>query len=72
MLFRSIKLIIVVLVIWLGFSLFKKLRKPKNSLDQNPPSGSKMLACSVCDMRIPENEAIIQNGKVYCSKEHLE
>jgi uncharacterized protein len=52
--------------------LFKKLRKPKNSLDQNPPSGSKMLACSVCDMRIPENEAIIQNGKVYCSKEHLE
>lgn len=65
------KLIIVVLVVWLGFVLFKKLRKPANELSQKP-SNSKMLACSVCKTHIPENEAIIQDAKVYCSKECLE
>ena len=66
-----IKLIVVVLIIWLGFSLFKKFRKtPENSVSK--PSSNKMLACSVCQTHVPENEAIIHNGKVYCSKEHLE
>jgi uncharacterized protein len=36
------------------------------------PSTNKMVACSVCNTHIPENEAIIQNGRIYCSKEHLE
>ena len=65
------KLIVIIVVVWLGFSLFKKLRKPASSLDQQP-SSNKMLACNVCKIHIPENEAIIQNGKAYCSKEHLE
>ena len=66
-----LKLIVVVLVVWLGFSLFKKIRKPSVKTDAKS-SSSKMLACSVCKTHIPENEAIIQDGKVYCSKEHLE
>ncbi|HIM57702.1 MAG TPA: hypothetical protein EYJ00_00010 [Gammaproteobacteria bacterium] len=65
-----VKLIIIVLVIWLGFSLFRKLRKPKDQIEQQP-STSKMLSCAVCKTHIPENEAIIQNGKVYCSKNCL-
>jgi len=65
------KLIVVALVVWLGFSLFKKIRKPSISTEQKS-SSNKMLACSVCKTHIPENEAIIQDGKVYCSKEHLE
>jgi len=66
-----IKLIILAVVIFLGFSLFKKFRKPASHTDQQP-STNKMLACSVCETHIPENEAIIHNGKVYCSKEHME
>ena len=66
-----LKLIVVVLVVWLGFSLFKKIRKPSVKTE-GKSSSSKMLACSVCKTHIPENEAIIQDGKVYCSKEHLE
>ncbi|HIC41014.1 hypothetical protein MNB_SUP05-12-1175 [hydrothermal vent metagenome] len=66
-----LKLIVVVLVVWLGFSLFKKIRKPSVKTEEKS-SSSKMLACSVCKTHIPENEAIIQDGKVYCSKEHLE
>jgi len=65
-----IKLIVVVLVVWLGFFLFKKIRKPASKLSQKP-SNNKMLACSVCKTHIPENEAILQDGKVYCSKSCL-
>jgi len=65
-----IKLIIVVLVVWLGFILFKKFRKnPSSTVSQ--PSDSKMVSCHVCKTHIPENEAIIQNGKAYCSKKCL-
>ena len=66
-----IKLIILAVVIFLGFSLFKKFRKPASHTDQQP-STNKMVACSVCKTHIPENEAIIHNGKFYCSKEHME
>ncbi|BBB23050.1 conserved hypothetical protein [Abyssogena phaseoliformis symbiont OG214] len=66
-----VKLIIIVLLVWAGFWLLKKFRKPVDRIDQKS-SANKMLACSVCKVHIPENEAIIQNNKVYCSKEHLE
>ncbi len=62
-----VKLIIVALVVWLGFVLVKKFRKPPSNI-ATKSSANKMLACSVCKTHIPENEAIIQNGKVYCSK----
>jgi uncharacterized protein len=67
-----IKVIVIVLLVWLGFSLIKKFRKPTEAINNKTSSGNKMLACSVCKMHIPEDEAIVQNGKVYCSKEHLE
>jgi len=67
----SPKLIIFVLIVWFGFVLFKKFRKPASHTDQQP-STNKMVACSVCKTHIPENEAIVHNGKVYCSKEHME
>jgi uncharacterized protein len=66
-----IKLIFIALLVFVGFFLLKKFRKPANTTAQQP-STNKMVACSVCNMHIPENEAVIQNGKVYCSKEHLE
>ncbi|MBT3277233.1 PP0621 family protein [Candidatus Thioglobus sp.] len=65
-----IKLIIIVLIVWLGISLWRKFRKPtEHNISQ--PSTNKMLSCSTCKTHIPENEAIIQNGKVFCSKECL-
>lgn len=66
------KLIVIALVLWLAFSLFKKFRKPVEGIEKNTNSNKKMLACSVCKMHIPEDEAIVQNGQIFCSKEHLE
>ena len=67
-----IKLILVMLLGWIGFTLFKKLINPTESNKVSSDSGQKMVACAVCDTHIPELEAIIKNGKKYCSKEHSE
>ncbi len=65
-----VKLLILALLIWLGFVVFKKLRRPASSLS-GEASKHKMLACSRCQTHVPENEAIIHNNKVYCSKDCL-
>jgi len=67
-----IKLILVMLLGWIGFTLFKKIINPTESNKLSSDSGQKMVACTVCDTHIPESEAIIKNGKTYCSKEHSE
>jgi uncharacterized protein len=67
-----IKLVVIVLIVWVGFSIIKKFRKPAEIADKQKPNSNKMLECSVCKTHIPEDEAIVQNGKVFCSKEHLE
>ena len=67
-----IKLILVMLLGWIGVTIFKKFINPTESNKVNSNSGQKMVACAVCDTHIPESEAIIKNGKTYCSKEHSE
>ena len=67
-----IKLILVMLLGWIGFTFFKKIINPKESNKVSSDSGQKMVACAVCDTHIPESEAMIKNGKTFCSKEHSE
>ena len=67
-----IKLLLVLLLGWIGFILFKKFINPTEGNKTNSDSGQKMVACEVCETHIPESEAIIKNGKIYCSKEHSE
>ena len=65
-------LILVMLLGWIGFTLIKNKINPTESNKVSSGSGQKMVACSVCDTHIPESEAIIKNGKTFCSKEHSE
>jgi len=65
-------LILVMLLGWIGFTLIKNKINPTESIKVSSNSGQKMVACVVCDTHIPESEAIIKNGKTYCSKEHSE
>ena len=67
-----IKLILVLLLGWIGLILFKKFINPTEGNKVNSDSGQKMVACEVCDTHIPESEAILKNGKKFCSKEHSE
>jgi len=57
---------------WIGFTLFKKFINPTEINKVSSESAQKMVACEVCDTHIPGSEAIIKNGKTYCSKEHSE
>ena len=66
-----IKLILVLLLGWIGFSLMKRF-KQKNSSVSKYGKGQKMIACDVCDTHVPESDVIVKNGKNYCSKEHAE
>jgi uncharacterized protein len=67
-----IKLILVMLLGWAGFTLVKKYLNPTLNGTEKTESGEKMVACSVCDTHIPESDAIIKDGKTFCSKEHSE
>ena len=66
-----IKLILVLLLGWIGFSLMKRF-KENNPSASNNGNGQKMIACDVCDTHVPESDVIVKNGKNYCSKEHAE
>jgi len=62
----------VLLLGWVGISLFKRFMNPHSSNSVKTETGQKMLACSVCDTHVPESDAIIKNGNIFCSKEHSE
>ena len=65
-----IKLILVLLLGWIGFNLMQMYKKnPSNS---KKSQGQKMIACDFCDTHVPESDVIKKNGKNYCSKEHVE
>ena len=65
------KLILVLLLSWVGFSLMKRFKHNNPSVSKNE-KGQKMIACEVCDTHVPESDVIKKNGKYYCSKEHAE
>ena len=67
-----IKLVLVMLLGWVGFALFKKILNPVSNQTMNNKSGEKIVLCSICDTHIPESDVIIKNGKTFCSKEHSE
>ena len=66
-----IKLILVLLLGWIGFSLVKRFKQNNPSVSKSV-KGQKMIACDVCDTHVPESDVIVKNGKNYCSKEHVE
>jgi len=67
-----IKLILVLLLGWAAFGLFKRLKNFDSANSPKNGHGQKMVACEVCDTHVPESDVIVKNGKNYCSKEHAE
>ena len=78
------RLIFLGLIIWLIFSLLKRTLQQRNqpkddsndntTLEKNP-SGHKaedMVQCSRCAIHLPRSEAFLVNGKIYCSKDHIQ
>ena len=64
--------VLALLLGWVGFSLIKRFMSQVPARSSKKKTGQKMLACSVCETYIPEQDAIIKNGKIFCSQEHSE
>ena len=67
-----IKLLLVMLLGWVVFVLFKKILNSGINQTMDSKFGEKIVLCSICDTHIPESDIIIRNGKTFCSKEHSE
>lgn len=66
-----IRLIVIALIIYLVIQIFKRWAANKNST-LSTSKETKMVRCKVCQLHIPENEALQRAGNFYCSQEHLE
>lgn len=71
MLVKGLILAVVLYVIYLAF--FKKQtikeEKEQKSKKQNDKNSDVMLECAECSTFVSEKEAIIKDGKFYCSKQ---
>ena len=64
------KLVILVLLIWLGFRIYNWMQK-KSSIDSSKTIFQDMVSCDKCGIHIPANEAIKSGEKYFCSRDHL-
>ncbi|WMW79883.1 PP0621 family protein [Undibacterium cyanobacteriorum] len=70
------------LLMWLALAVLVYLalrkqtqRQAKETKSQStaaPSGGEQMLPCAVCQVFIPESEAIIRHGQAYCCNDHAD
>jgi uncharacterized protein len=66
------KYLIVVLVVVIVLSLLLGKRRGRRS-EPRPPSGPEgMVRCVQCGIHLPRSEALLKEGRTYCSNAHLE
>ena len=67
-----LKVLAVILIIYLIYIiLFKKNREKEISKKNNEKITDEMVECPTCKTYVSQKEAILSNGKFYCSKECL-
>jgi uncharacterized protein len=70
MVFKIILVVIAIFLIYIVF--FKKNREKELFAKKNEKIVDEMVECPTCKVYVSKNEAILSNGKLYCSKECLE
>ena len=66
-----IRIIVIALIIYLVIQIFKRWSANKKH-ETSHLEETKMVRCKVCQLHIPENEALQSAGEFYCSQEHLD
>lgn len=65
-----LKILIFLIVIFLIYLVFFKTKRPNLKKDSKKRLDAQTLVeCETCKTFVSVNEAIIKNGKYYCSKE---
>jgi uncharacterized protein len=68
-----LRLILLLVLGWVAYRLVKRIR----SDDTQPPADEpqkriEIIPCAKCGVHVPREEAIMHEGKAYCSTAHLE
>ena len=68
-----LKILAILAVLFFVYLIFFKKNREKNiSKKKNEKIEDEMVECSTCQIYVSQREAILSNGKFYCSKECLE
>ena len=68
-----LKIVAVIVIIFLIYILFfKKNREKELFAKKNERITDEMMECPTCKTYVSQKEALLSNGKFYCSKESLE
>ena len=68
-----LKILAILAVLFFVYLIFFKKNREKNiGKKKNEKIEDEMVECSTCKIYISQREAILSNGKFYCSKECLE
>lgn len=70
------KYILVLVVVWVGYHLWRKGRMAERAQSEpaprSPAKPLAMVACAHCGTHLPRTEALASNGLFFCSAEHRE
>ncbi len=70
------KYVVVIAVVLVAFWIWRNNRQSEGRDGAAPaqrrpvPGPAPMVACALCDMRLPETEAVKGHHGVYCCQEH--
>jgi uncharacterized protein len=69
-------LIRLIIIVFLGWLLFRLFRHWQNRLSSKPTSSGEkidtMVKCAQCGVHVPQKSAIESNGQFFCCEEHKE
>lgn len=74
------RLIFIGFIIWLTFSTLKRVLRQNHSKNETTDAAKNsathaaedMVQCSHCAVHLPRSEAFLVNGRMYCSKDHIQ
>jgi uncharacterized protein len=66
---KIIVVIAILFIIYIAFFKKKAIQEEKKSSKKKSDSGDIMIECSECSTFVSENDAIIKDGKFFCTKE---
>lgn len=69
MVLKVLAIVIVLILVYILF--FKKNRESEISTKKNEKIEDELVECPTCHTYVSSKEAILSNGKYYCSKECL-
>ncbi len=64
------RLIIAALIIGACFYVYRRFKNAQLGKQKQNQRPAQVVKCATCDLHIPKEEAIEQEGQYYCCKQH--